>query len=263
MSKFYKPKRTYSLFDPLSKEPFRISRSKIDLFLQCPRCFYLDKRFGIERPPGFPFTLNNAVDKLLKKEFDLNRAKGSCHPLMQEYKIDAIPFAHPEIDDWRNYKKGLWYFHDATNLIINGAIDDVWVNKAGELLVVDYKATAKSGEVNLDAEWQDGYKRQVEVYQWLFRKNGFKVSGTAYFVYCNGMIDKEAFDKKIEFDVKIIPYKGNDGWIEETIIKAHETLMEDAVPQASEDCDYCAYRKEAAKMEKTQFIPFSQKSRLF
>ena len=250
MSGFYKPKRSYNLFDPLSKEPFRLSRSKIDLFLQCPRCFYLDKRLGIERPPGFPFTLNNAVDKLLKKEFDLNRVKGSRHPLMQEYKIDAIPFSHPELDDWRNYKKGIWYFHDLTNLIINGAIDDVWVNKAGELLVVDYKATAKSGEVNLDADWQDGYKRQVEIYQWLFRKNGFKVSDTAYFVYCNGITDKEAFDKKIEFDVKIIPYKGNDGWIEEAILKAHETLMKDTVPQASADCDYCAYRQEAAKMEK-------------
>jgi len=251
MSKFYKAKRTYSLFNPLSKEPFKLSRSKIDLFLQCPRCFYLDKRLGIERPPGFPFTLNNAVDKLLKKEFDLNRAKGSRHPLMQEYKIDAIPFAHEEIEAWRDYKKGLWHFHDLTNLIINGAIDDVWVNKAGELLVVDYKATAKAGEVSLDADWQDGYKRQVEVYQWLFRKNGFKVSDTAYFVYCNGITDKEAFDKKIEFDVKIIPYEGNDGWVEETILKAHETLMKDVIPQASEDCDYCAYRQEAAKTEKT------------
>ncbi|MBU4350749.1 MAG: PD-(D/E)XK nuclease family protein [Desulfobacteraceae bacterium] len=249
MSNFYKAKRTYSIFNPLSQEPFKLSRSKIDLFLQCPRCFYLDRRLGTDRPPGFPFTLNSAVDKLLKKEFDLNRVKGTKHPLMEEYKIDAIPFAHKEIEDWRNYKKGIWTFHEPTNLVIMGAIDDVWVNKAGELIVVDYKATAKTGEVSIDADWQDGYKRQIEIYQWLFRKNGFKVSDTAIFVYCNGQTDREAFDKKIEFDIKIIPYIGNDDWVEGAIINAHKTLMQDIIPQASKDCDYCAYNQAVAKAE--------------
>ena len=51
----------------------KISRSKIDLFLECPRCFYLDVVKKIKRPPGFPFNLNNAVDMLLKKEFDRHR----------------------------------------------------------------------------------------------------------------------------------------------------------------------------------------------
>ncbi len=247
MSKFYNAKRSYNLFNPLSLEPFKLSRSKIDLFLQCPRCFYLDRRLGIERPPGFPFTLNSAVDKLLKKEFDANRIKGSRHPLMEEYGIDAIPFSHPELDDWRNYRKGIWHFHDPTNLIIMGAIDDVWVNKSKELIVVDYKATAKSSEINLDADWQKGYKKQVEIYQWLFRKNGFKVLDTTYFVYCNGLADKEAFDKKIEFDVKIIPYQGKDDWVEQAIVEAHQTLVKETIPKASSECDYCAYWQAAAK----------------
>ena len=55
-----------------------------------------------------------------------------------------------------------------------------------ELHIVDYKATSKDDEVNLDAEWQDGYKRQMEIYRWLFINNGFKVSDTGYFVYANG-----------------------------------------------------------------------------
>jgi len=249
MSKFYKAKRTYNLFNPLSQEPFRLSRSKIDLFLSCPRCFYLDRRLGVERPPGFPFTLNSAVDKLLKKEFDLNRAKGSSHPLMKEYGIAAVPFNHQEIDAWRDVRKGIWYFHEATNLIIMGAIDDVWIDKKGELLIVDYKATAKTGEINLDADWQEGYKRQVEIYQWLFRQNSFKVSDTAYFVYCNGLTDKQAFDKKIEFDVTIIPYQGSATWVEKAIISAHHALMGKMIPKAGADCDYCAYRQAAKSLE--------------
>lgn len=50
--------------------------------MDCPRCFYLDRRLGIARPPGFPFNLNSAVDALLKREFDRYRAQGVAHPMM-------------------------------------------------------------------------------------------------------------------------------------------------------------------------------------
>jgi len=64
-------------YQPAQDTPFRISRSKVDLFLNCPCCFYLDVRLGVKRPPGFPFNLNSAVDALLKKEFDHYRARVS------------------------------------------------------------------------------------------------------------------------------------------------------------------------------------------
>ncbi|MDO8571096.1 MAG: hypothetical protein Q7R79_00265, partial [bacterium] len=87
MSDYYKANRTRNLYDPNGVEPFKISRSKIDLFLSCPRCFYLDRRLGVGRPPGFPFSLNSAVDALLKKEFDFHRANQSAHPLMKRYGV--------------------------------------------------------------------------------------------------------------------------------------------------------------------------------
>ncbi len=249
MSEFYNPRRKNNLFDPKSKEPFRISRSKIELFLECPRCFYLDRRLGIGRPPGFPFSLNNAVDRLLKKEFDIHRTNKSAHPLMREYGIDAIPFQHEKIDEWRDAKRGIRFLHQPTNLIITGAVDDIWINKKGELHIVDYKATSKDGEVTIDAEWQKSYKHQIEVYQWLFRKNGFNVSSIGYFVYCNGDTDKKAFDKKIEFDIKVIPYEGNDSWVEKTIFDIHKCLVSETIPEPAEDCDYCRYREEVKKVE--------------
>lgn len=201
------------------------------------------------RPPGFPFSLNSAVDKLLKKEFDIHRAHGTPHPLMKTYGVDAVPFAHELIDEWRENFKGVQYLHGPTNFIITGAVDDIWVNPKKELVVVDYKSTSKDEEVNIDAEWQIGYKRQMEVYQWLLRRNGFKVSDTGYFVYCNGITDKKAFDGKLEFDIKLIPYKGDDSWIEGAIDKAHQCLMKDSVPEADPDCDYCNYRVSAADAE--------------
>ena len=250
MSQYYNPQRAKNLFDPRSSQPFRLSRSKIDLFLNCPRCFYMDRRLGVGQPPGFPFNLNSAVDSLLKKEFDIHRAKGTRHPLMKTYHINAVPFAHEQMDEWRDaLRGGVVCVHPETNILFTGGVDDIWQNDNGELHVVDYKATSKNGEVTLDADWQIGYKRQVEMYQWLLRKNDFKVSDVAYFVYCNGDTDKDAFDGKLEFDIKIIPYEGNDNWVDGAIVAAHKCLMSDELPQSGVDCDFCKYRHAVRAVE--------------
>lgn len=250
MSNYYRSQRTRNLYDPASKEPYRLSRSQIDLFMNCPRCFYLDRRLGVARPPGFPFTLNSAVDELLKREFDIHRTKGTQHPLQKKYKIDAIPLAHEKIDEWRDaLHKGVVYHHADTNFRVTGGVDDVWVKPTGEIIVVDYKATSKKEEVNLDADWQIGYKRQMEVYQWLFRKNRFQVADIGYFVYCNGNSDAEAFDGKLEFDISVIPYTGDDAWIEPALLSVHACLNSDEMPAASAECDYCSYREAAAGHE--------------
>ena len=249
MSNYYKPNRQLGLYETHKGQVFKISRSKIDLFIKCPRCFYLDRVLGIGQPPGFPFSLNSAVDKLLKKEFDIHRTNHTTHPLMKAYGLDAVPFEHSKMDEWRENFKGITYLDPETNLIITGAVDDVWMKPNGELIIVDYKATSKETEVNLDAEWQDGYKRQMEVYQWLFRKNGFKVSDTGYFVYCNGKTDRVAFDGKLEFDIKLIPYVGKTEWIEPTIKEIYKCLNGKEIPKANKDCDFCNYVESVGKVK--------------
>jgi len=247
MSSYYKPHRKpdWNYGGP----NWKLSRSKIDLYMQCARCFYVDNKLGVARPPGFPFNLNSAVDKLLKKEFDIHRVKKTTHPLMKEYGIDAVPFSHPKMEEWRDsLRAGVSFRHKPTGLFVRGGVDDVWVSPTGELMVVDYKATSKDGEITLDAEWQDGYKRQMEVYQWLFRQNNFKVSDTGYFVYVNGKTDREAFDAKLEFDVSIIPYTGNTDWVEPALQKIKKCLDSDELPTPAPDCDYCTYRKAAAEV---------------
>lgn len=245
MSEYYKAsKNSKWLFNKDETNNFKLSRSKLDLFMQCPRCFYLDNKLGVARPPGFPFNLNSAVDKLLKKEFDIFREKGEIHPLITKYGVDARPVNHEELDKWRTNFKGVQYFHEPTNLLITGAIDDLWINSDGEYIVVDYKSTSKDEEITgLDHEWQDGYKRQMEIYQWLLRKNGLKVSNTGYFVYCNGVTDCDKFDNKLDFEISLIAYKGNDSWVEPEIISAHKCLCSNSIPSSNPKCDYCNYTK--------------------
>lgn len=250
MSQYYTSKRTRNIFDPTAAVPFRLSRTRLELFLNCPRCFYLDRRLGVDRPPGFPFSLNSAVDTLLKKEFDIHRAQQTAHPLLQTYDIDAVPFQHEKMDEWRDsLRRGITHHHLESNFLFTGGVDDVWIDSQGNLIIVDYKATAKEGDVNLDAAWQIGYKRQMEMYQWLFRQNGFLVSDTGYFVYCNGKSDRKAFDGKLEFDVVLLPYRGNDAWVSRTLVLARECLTQNVLPSANAECDYCAYRAAAQKEE--------------
>jgi hypothetical protein len=259
MSKYYTAKRTKGLFDLGSGKPFKLSRSKIDLFIECPRCFYLDRRVGIGRPPGFPFTLNAAVDALLKKEFDIHRKKQDTHPLMKKFGIDAVPFQHEKIDEWRENFVGVSYVHPETNFHVFGAVDDLWINSEGQIYVVDYKSTSKAGQVNLDSDWQDGYKRQMEVYQWLMRQNDFEVSNVGYFVYANAKKDVEKFDNRLDFDVDIIGYEGNANWIDDVLKKAKDCLVDDRLPKEGTDCDYCPYRDSAGKSIKEIYETNKQK----
>ena len=258
MSDYYKPDRKpdWNYGGPR----WRLSRSKIDLFTECPRCFYIDNKLGTARPPGFPFALNSAVDALFKKEFDIHRADKTAHPLMEQYGIDAVPFQHERMDVWRENFKGIDYKHPETGFTVSGAIDDVWVTPSGELHIVDYKSTSKDEKIEvLDKDWHDGYKRQMEVYQWLFRRNGFKVSDMGYFVYANAGKDKKAFDGMLEFEITIVPHKGNDSWVEPTLLKIKECLENEVLPKPGAGCDYCIYREMVGKKLQA-FTPSAKKS---
>ena len=236
-------------FDPRSSEPFRISRSKIDLFYDCPRCFYLDRRLRISRPSLPGFSLNSAVDHLLKKEFDLLREKGQAHELMKKYKIDAIPLKHPDLGIWRDdvYRyEGASALHKPTNFLVSGIIDDVWKDSKGDLVLVDYKSTSTSKEISLEDRWKQGYKRQMEVYQWIFRQLGFKVSEVGYFVFANAGKTKPKFDGVLEFEMSIVSHRGDTSWIEPILKKMKDCLMSDVVPKTTPECEYCVFSEDSS-----------------
>jgi len=60
---------------------------------------------------------------------------------------------------------------------------------------------------------ETGIQKQMEVYQWIFKKSGFKVNDTGYFVFANAGKDRPKFDGKLEFELSVIAYKGKPiGW---------------------------------------------------
>lgn len=245
----YKRRDSRYCYKPNSKDRFRVSRTKVDLFLECRRCFYLDLRYGVARVKYPPFTLNNAVDELLKKEFDKHRERGTWHPVLKENGLRLKPFKHEKMEEWRDaMRHGVQYDLPDTNLTIRGGVDDIWIDDEGLLYVADYKATSKEGgqEVSIDSDWQIMYKRQVEIYQWLLRRNDFAVSNTAYFYYVNGLRDVSSFNGQLKFSVKLIPYEGDDSWVDTTLEEMYKCLLSEEIPESHKDCEFCGYFEAAS-----------------
>jgi PD-(D/E)XK nuclease superfamily len=230
-------------------DKWKLSRSKIDFFLECPRCFYIDNKLGTKRPGMPSFNLNIAVDELFKKEFDVHRKAGTRHPLMEKYSIDAVPFAHPHLDVWRDPFVGLMFTDPETGLVVSGGIDDVWQHKDGSLIVADYKATSKEGSITslADSSWEEQYERQIGVYQWLFAKMGFDVNPTGYFVYANALKTPEGFNNTLTFETTLIPCTGDHTWIPQTLLDIKKCLDSDNYPESGSRCEFCPYREACGK----------------
>jgi hypothetical protein len=228
------------LFDPASTAPYPLSRTGIDAYMKCPRCFWLQKRHGV-KPPGIPaLSLNKAVDTLLKREFDEHRRKGTTPPML-DAGSRLVPFKHPLIDEWRSSFKGITFLHRPSTFVVSGAIDDVCWDGRGELTVVEFKATAGSGEITLDTEYRRSYKRQAEVYNWLLRMNEFSVSDTALFLFAHADATAPSLDGKLVFDIVVLRHLCDTKWIEPTLMKIRDCLMDDEIPCPSPDCELCGY----------------------
>ena len=231
----------------------KISRSGVEKYLTCKRCFILNYRYKVS-PPSLPFTLNNAVDNLCKNEFDYYRKRKEPHPIFLENGIDLIPFDHDDIDKWRSNFKGIRFINEKDGYNFGGAVDDVWVRPNGELVIADVKATSKNN-FNWEETWQKyeypkSYRRQLEMYQWLFRKNGFDVSNQAYLVYFNGLKNEPFFNQTLKFELHLIKIECNDEWVEQKLIEASSLLNSQDFPTASKTCENCNYLRKRWQVSK-------------
>ena len=233
--------------------PPELSRTALEDFLRCPRCFYLHRKVGLKKIPSIPLTLAVATDALLKNEFDAIRGTDASHPVWDAAGLEVRAFAHPELEEWRSNFKGRRAVHAPTGATIYGAVDDIWQHRtSGELHIVDYKSTSKQGTPDLQGEFGKGYKRQIEIYQWLFRTAGFTVSPVGYFLYVNGSKQGGFYEQgegRMHFTTTLIAHHGDTGWVEGCISAAVACYNGSEVPASSADCETCRYVAERAEIK--------------
>ena len=243
-------KRQSSIYTPFQKEKFKISRGKFNDFLTCPKCFYFDRVKGLSYPSLPGWTLNETTDLLLKKEFDLCREQQLPHKILIDSGLEYIvPFKHPDINLWRDsLRHGLMTNYQ--NIILTGGVDDIWINtNTQELIIVDYKSQASSNklveiESYLTSPYHQGYKLQMDFYNFLLSRMGFKVSSVSYFLVCNAHRDASGFFGRLDFSQTLIPYEWSSEWIPEKLNQMLQTLNNENIPESNISCENCAYAKQ-------------------
>ena len=173
------------------------------------------------------------------------------HRILIENNLpNIIPFDHPEIDAWRDsLHHGIKARYKDSNIILQGGVDDVWLDtKTDELVVSDYKSQAKNEEITTEGYWADqfhqGYKNQLDFYNYILQQNGFKTSKISYILVVNGLTLESGFNSKLEFSEHLIPYENDTSWIEGKLDEMISCMNSDKVPEPSDYCEQCAYSLE-------------------
>ena len=133
---------------------------------------------------------------------------------------------------WRNNFKGIQY--EKGDYLFRGAVDNILV-KDDVLVVLDYKTRGYP----VKEDTHEHYIQQMEIYNYLLRKNNYKTKDYTYLLFYhplkvleNGCVDFHAELIKIKTDVKKA----------EAVFKRAIKILEGDAPTPSEGCEYCAYR---------------------
>jgi len=224
----------------MNNKPIKLSPSSLNLYLECPHCFWLEKRRGIKRPPPYPYALNTAVDVLLKEEFDRYRAENKSHPLLLAHKIPAKLFPNQNLlNQWRSNFAGLRYFDSELEATIFGAVDDVLEFEDGKLAPMDYKSTGSAV-----ATIYDRFQLQMDIYTYLLEKNGFLTPRKGYLAFY--IVDKgNGFGDRLPFRKELHEIDTNPSDVPEIFKEAVALLRREMPPPHSPDCKYGQWMEQA------------------
>lgn len=224
----------------MGEKPIQLSPNSLNLFLECPHCFWLDKNMGIKRPPPYPYALNSAVDALLKEEFDTYRAKNLPHPMLKDNNIKAHLFGNQKLlNQWRNNFAGIRYFDEILGATLFGAVDDVLEFDDKKIAPLDYKSTGSTA-----ANVYDRFQLQLDTYTFLMEKNGFKTPRKGYLAFY--IVDKSrGFIDRLPFRKEMVEIETNPSDIYEIFKDAVACLKNPTPPSHSADCPFAKWLKGA------------------
>jgi len=229
----------------------RLSRSRWENFIRCPFCFYIKEKHNIDPPSTPRFNINMRVDSLLKEEFDRLRENQQPHPIFKKYNLNFVPYNldPKKLSDYRNNRKGLEAKSKKTNFILFGALDDLWLNKdTNEIVVLDYKATSNKNDpdyVNSSAEYYKSYLRQLDFYSYLLKLNNYKVFQTGYWLICNAKDENQkTFEGKLSFKITLLPYNLKTDYIEDILVDLEKCLQLKEPPLSGKYCSNCIWQEQ-------------------
>ncbi len=175
--------------------------SGLNLYKECPRCFWLHHHENIKRPQGpFP-SLPGGMDMVIKDYFD--RYRGSLPPELQGKVDGKLMEDNALMNVWRNWRTGLGFKDTARNAELFGALDECLVID-GKYAPLDYKTR---GSPPRPGDSERYYQTQLDSYTLMLRENGYPVADHGYLVYYfpkkverNGVVHFEVYPVRMSID---------------------------------------------------------------
>ena len=213
----------------------KLSPSSMNLIEDCPRCFWLQIVKKISRPSGAFPSLPSGVDKMLKEHFDRFRDNNKLPPELKELK-DVKLFEDKELlKKWRNNFKGIEYRDEENDVLLHGAVDNL-LTKDGKIIVLDYKTRG----FPLKEDTAHHYQDQLDIYNFLLRKNGYETEDYAYLLFY--MPEKVLETGEFIFKTELVEMK-TDVEHAEFLFKRAIKIIQEEMPEPSEKCGYCKWRE--------------------
>ena len=211
----------------------RLSPSSLNLFLECPRCFWLDKNKGIKRPRDIFPSLPGGMDSVIKKYFDSYRLNSDMPPEIKG-KITGVLFSDiATLEKWRNWRKSeLCYEDRESRAILVGALDDCLVED-DFYIPLDYKTRG----YELKEDPRRYYQNQLDCYCLMLEYSGFRTKGLAYLLYY--WPEEVEQNGVVRFHVEPIRIKTNIESAKKTVKNAAK-LLSLPMPKSNPDCEYCS-----------------------
>jgi CRISPR/Cas system-associated exonuclease Cas4 (RecB family) len=218
---------------------FKLSPSSLNLFLECPRCFWLQLVKKEKRPEGIFPSLPGGMDKILKVHFDKFMEKSELPPEIKEHGLAngyKLFDDKAKLDIWRSNFKGIQYKDKTSGILLRGAVDNL-LQKGKKLIVLDYKTRGYP----LKKDTHEHYITQMDIYNFLLRKNGYDTADYTYLLF---YYPREVTDTgEVVFDTKLIKIKTDPKRGEKIFKKAIKLLQSGDPPEADKECKYCKLRE--------------------
>ncbi len=210
--------------------PYKFSPSSLSLLKECPRCFWLRFNKNIKRPEGIFPSLPSGMDRILKIHFDSFMEKGKLPPELKELKDVKLFSNKALLERWRNNLGGIQW-EDKEGNLFKGAIDNL-LKKGEKLIVLDYKTRGYP----LKEDTHEHYQDQLDIYNFLLRKNNYETEDYAYLLFYHP--DKVNEKGNVIFNTDLIKMKINTKNAEK-IFKEALKVLKGEMPAPSKDCEYC------------------------
>lgn len=211
-----------------------LSPSGLYDFVGCPTCFWVNQHIG--RAPSIPPRLNIVMDIKFKSRYDSFRKKGMLPPEIDHLKGLRLYPDLEQLDIWRSKKSELQYVNEKDGYALAGKIDELFLNKKGELIVADYKSSGDEPK----PEKLDYYLLQLHAYALLFLKKGYKVANKAYLLnYYPKIVTSPSMS--VTLACKVIEAKLDLLGFEKTLKKMVKFLDQES-PFSNEICKTCMYQ---------------------